>query len=49
MVQKHLDFHMQKTKTKQNFDLILLFYKKINSKWITNLNVESKTTRILER
>ena len=43
MVSKHLDIHIQKSKP----DLYLLFTK-MNTKYITDLNVKLKTTKFPE-
>ena len=41
---KQLDIHLQK----MNLDTDLTSFIKINSKWITKLNIKSKTVDVLE-
>ena len=44
MRMKQLDIHLQK----MNLDTDLTSFIKINSKWITKLNIKSKTVDVLE-
>lgn len=46
MILKYLDLHMQKIIMK--FDPYIILYPKINSTWIIDLNVKSKTIKPLE-
>ena len=44
MVLRHLDFHMQKNEVGP----YLTSYANINSKWINDLNIRTKTIKLLE-
>ena len=46
MVLKQLDIHMPK---KKNLDIELISLIRINSKWITDLNIKYKTTKLRHR
>ena len=46
-VLKQLDTHVQKKK-KKNLVTNLISFTKVNSKWLTDLNVEHKTIKLLE-
>lgn len=43
-----MDIHMPKKKKKTNLDTDLALVMKINSQWITELNVKCSTLRMLE-
>ena len=46
-VLKQLDTHVQKKK-KKNLVTNLISFTKVNSKWLTDLNVKHKTIKLLE-